>query len=204
MTDHNVLKVDDIEGRPSLIIYETQTGVIEHIKPINLATLRAIQLKAADLFPYPDKKPYQHQEENAFAEVQLSPAEDNPEYLLACKAVDAERAQWVDRAIFNFAVRFPKYSTRQALIDAFAEELKALREIAVLPEDDYEAVVFHLVLSWNQVGVSNSQFAPVSSDFSRSVQLAIQTVALTPDEVTAGVRFFRPHIPERRAGTAAR
>jgi hypothetical protein len=187
------------------VIYETQTGVIEHIKPINLATLRAIQLKAADLFPYPDKTPYRHLEENAFAEGQLSPAEDNPEYLLACKAVDAERSQWTDKAIFNFAVRFPKYPTRQALIDAFADELEALRQIAVLPDDDYEAVVFHLVLSWNQVGVNpNNRIAPISSDFSRSIQLAIQTVALTPDEVTAGVRFFRPQISERRAGTAAR
>jgi len=201
MTDINVLQVTDTDGRPVKIVYETYSGVIFHITPINLATLRAIQLKAADTFPYPDKEPYQIPDpvEVAFVEGQASKAEDNPEYIVACKAVDHERAQWTDRAIFSYAAKCPKYPTPEALVEAFRPQLDALREIAVLPEDDYEAVLLHLVLTWNQVGVDNNRdLKPASSDFSRIIQLAIQTVALTPGEVSTGIRFFRPHLqPDR-------
>lgn len=202
--DNNTLKVTDVDGRPSIFIYETQSGVIFHITPINLPTLRAIQLKAQDKFPYPDKRPYQQLEEKGFAEGQLTPAEENPQYLLDCQTVDHERAQWVDRTIFDYAAYCPKYPTKEAMIDGFREKLTKLREIAVLPEDDYEAILFHLVLTWNQVGAKDGQFEPVGTEFARIVRLAIQTVALTADEVSAGIRFFRPYVSERPARAVAR
>ena len=198
MIDNNVLTVDGLNGRPVRVIYECSSGVIFHITPLNLATLRAIQLKAQDLFPYPDKLPYQTPDENAFAPGQLSPAEENPDYLEACKKVDFERGQWADKTVFNYAAKMPKYPTKQSLIDDFQEPLNALREIAILPQDDYEAVMLHLVLTWNQVGVDKSgSYREAQSDYSRIVQLAIQTVALTPAEVVSGVRFFRPQISRR-------
>lgn len=189
---------ESVNGRPALIVYETFSGVVFHITPVNLPTLRAIQLKAEDLFKYPDPKPYQQPEENAFSDGQLTPPEDNPEYVAACHKIDAERAQWADRAIFDYAVRCPKYPRPEDLVTAFKDELAKLRQIAVLPEDDYEAVLLHLVLSWNQVGLdSNKEFRPASSDYSRIIQLAIQTIALTPAEVQDGVRFFRPQLSRR-------
>lgn len=193
----NVLTVDSVDGRAVRIIYETHSGVIFHITPINLATLRAIQLKASDKFPYPDKEPYQVPDpvEVAFAPGQASAAEDNPEYIEACKAVDYERGKWADETIFKYAAKMPKYPTRQALIDAYIDDLEALRDIAVLPDDNYEAIMLHFVLTWNQVGVrADKSYVEVQSDFSRIIQLAIQTVALTPDEVVSGIRFFRPRI----------
>lgn len=186
------------DGRPSVIIYETGSGVVAHITPLNLATLKAIQVKAADMHPYPDKAPYQKPEENAFSPGQMTAAEDNPDYVAACKVVDSERAQWADRTIFAFAVKFPKYPTRESLIAAFSDKLSDLRAIAVLPDDDYEAVLHHLVLTWQPIGY------PREADYVRCIQLACQTIALTPDEVTAGIRFFRPVLPERTAGTMAR
>ena len=194
MTDNqdNVLRAESVNGRPAKIIYETRSGVIFHITEINLPTLRAIQLKAQDLYPYPDKAPYQQPEENAFDDSQLTPAEDNPEYVSACLAVDSERAQWTDRAIFGYATICPAYPTPAAMVAAFKSELDKLRQVAILPKDDYEAVLLHLVLSWNQVGVDKDKnLKPTQSDYSRIIQLAIQTVALSPAEVQAGVRFFR-------------
>lgn len=187
------------DGRPAVVVYEAQSGVIFYITPINLATLRAIQLKAADMFSYPDQHPYQQLEENAAVEGQLTPAEDNPAYIKDCQAVDGQRTQWADRAIFDYAVRMPKYPTRIDLIAAFAEQLARLRTIALLPEDDYEAVLFHIVLTWNQPARdADDRLTVTSTEYGRILQLAIQTVALTPDEVTAGVRFFRPYLSERR------
>ncbi len=194
----NNQQVESTEGRKALIIYECYSGVVFHITPINLPTLRAIQLKAQDLHPYPDKGPYQRPEENAFADNQLTPAEDNPEYVAACAAVDNERAQWTDRAIFDYATFCPAYPTPADMVEAFKSELAKLRKIAVLPEDDYEAVLLHLVLSWNQVGVDKERnLKPTQSDYSRIIQLAIQTVALTASEVAQGIRFFRPTVPGR-------
>lgn len=191
----NSQQVESSEGRKALIIYECYSGVVFHITPINLPTLRAIQLKAQDLFRYPDKAPYQQPEENAFAANQLTPAEDNPQYLIDCQKVDSERAQWTDRAIFDYATYCPAYPTPADMVAAFKSELDKLRQIAVLPEDDYEAVLLHLVLSWNQVGLDKDRnLKPTQSDYARIIQLAIQTVALTPDEVQAGVRFFRPKV----------
>ncbi len=205
MSGEHTLKLSDMDGRPSIVVYETQSGVIAHVTPLSLPTLRAIQLKAKDEFPYPDPRPYQVPEENAFVETQLTPAEDNPDYVAACHAVDNQRKQWLDRAVFDYAVHFPKYPTPRALVDGFRERLDALRKIAVLPEDDYEAVLFHLVLTWNQVGITpQGELRETNTEYARLIQLAIQTVALTPDEVTAGVRFFRPYLPEHGAGTVDR
>lgn len=193
-------KTQSLDGRPAVVVYEAQSGVIFHITPLNLATLRAIQLKAQDKFKYPDTRPYRQPEENAFDENQLTPAEDNPEYIKACRIVDGERTQWADRAIFDYAVRMPKYPTKDDLVAGFSEQLMQLREIAELPEDDFEAVLFYIVLTWNQPARNTKdELTVVSTEYGRILQLAIQTVALTPDEVTAGVRFFRPYLSERRA-----
>lgn len=194
-SDNGVLKTEITEGHQTRIIYETGSGVVFHITPINLPTLRAIQLKAQTLYPYPDKANYQQPEANAFSDNQMTPVADNPAYIQACMAVDRERSQWTDRAIFDYAVTCPKYPTRHELVNAFAPQLASLRQVAELPDDDYEAILLHLVLSWNQVGLdTDKQLRPASSDYSRIIQLAIQTVALTPAEVTAGVRFFRPKV----------
>lgn len=195
--DNNVLTVASTEGRPVKFIYEAQSGVIFYVTPINLATLRAIQLKAAIVHPYPDKAPYEipDPEEVSFAPGQTSRAEDHPDYQAACRALDKERKVWADRAVFDYAVECPKYPTPEALVTAFKPQLDRLRAIAELPDDDYEAVLFHLVLTWNQVALNESQqYTGAGNEFGRIIQLAIQTVALTPDEVQAGIRFFRPQL----------
>ena len=195
MSGHDVTQQD---GRPVIIVHETYSGVMVHITPVNLPTLRAVQLKAQDLFPYPNKTQYQQPEENGFAPGQLTSAEDNPQYGIDCRAVDVERKVWTDRAIFDYAVRFPKYPTREALVDAFKAQLDRLRQIAKLPDDDDEAVLFHLVLTWNQPALDeDNKLAVASNEYGQIIKLAIQTLALTPDEVTAGIRFFRPVLSER-------
>lgn len=181
-------KITDVDGKPSVIVWESAAGVVFHITPVNLATLRAIQLKAADIYPYPDAKEYEIKEnpETAFDPNQVLPASKNPEYLKLCLEVDAERDKWADRAIFDYAVTTPKYVNRDDLIEAFKSQLGKLRKIANLPDDDYEAVMFNIVLS-GQERVNNRWV----TDYNRVVGMAIQTFALTASEVAAGIRFFR-------------
>lgn len=194
MSDNNLQK----DGQPVIIVYECNSGVVFWVTPINLPTLRAIQLKARSLFPDVDKTPYQQPQENAFSEGQLTPAEDNPDYLKAVAELDAERSRWIKLAVFKYAAKMPKFPTEQDLIQAYQFQLAKLREIADLPADDYEAIMFHIVLSWNQVGEdSDGKLTHTDNDFNRIYQLCIQTVALEPSEVTAGIRFFRAKISGR-------
>jgi len=186
-----------VEGRPSVIIYETQSGVICHITPINLATARAIQLKAEELFPYPKPEDYRKPLENTFGDTPLlDKPEENPEYVKLCQAVDHERQAWRDRAIFLYAVRFPKYPTHEDLENAFRPRLAELKQIAKLDADnDFEAILLHIVLSGDTSGRNKSgELVSVESEFSKIIKMAIQTIALTPDEVTIGARFFRPKV----------
>jgi len=179
----------------SRIIHETMSGVVVHITPINLPTLRAIQLRAEKVFPDPDPTPFQHPEENAFDPSQMTRAEDDPQYMELLNKTKSDRARWVDKAIFTYCATFPDYPTSKSLIDRYYGDLTVLRSFAELPEDDYEAIVYHIVLNGNKVGVDQSgQLTPTSSDFSKIVQLAIQVIALTPDEVVEGIKFFRAKI----------
>lgn len=179
-------------GKPSIVRFETQAGVILHIAPLSIATLRAINLKSDELFPYPDKKQYELPLENAFVEGMKDSAENNPEYLKACEPVDQQRKEWTDKAVFNYAVRFQDYPTRESIINAFAPRLLELRKIAVVQEDDYEAILHHLVLTGNTIvrGTTGALQA-LTSEYIDVIRIAIQTVALSPEEVTQGIRFFR-------------
>lgn len=178
------------EGKKMVVVYEASSGVVFHITPLSLATVKAIQQKAADKFPYPDPAPYQTPDENAFTEGQLSPPEENPAYVKDCAAVDSERRQWADRAMFDYAVSCPDYPTKESLVDAFRPQLEQLREIAVLPKDDYEAVLLHIVLSRNW----QERDGRWTTEFVEIVRIAVQSYTLTPAEVADGVRFFRPEI----------
>ncbi len=176
----NVLKVDSVEGRPGIIVYECMSGEIFHISPLNLGTLRAIQMKAQDMFPYPDEKPFRFPEENAFDPNQLTPARDNPEYVALCQAVDLQRAQWCDKAIFEYTAKMPKYAGREDLVRVYKQPLNNLKAIAKFDEGDseYDLIMLNLVLTGK-------------NDFVNIVRLAVQQLALTPAEVSAGIRFFR-------------
>lgn len=186
----------EIEGRPAITLFEASSGVVFYISPISLPTLRAIQLKAEDKFPYPDEKLYEIPDpaDVALTPGQVAPASDNPEYITACQAVDAERKAWTERAIFSYCVKCPKYSTEEALIAAFKPQLDALREIAIIELSDFDTVLFHIVLGENNGRNSNGNLVVVSTEYGRILELCVQAVALSASEVSAGVRFFRAKV----------
>lgn len=197
MAENGSIKTIEVEGRPSIYVYECLSGVIAHITPISLVTLRAIQLKGEDKYPYPDTKLYEIKEnpETSFDPNQVLPATKNPEYLKLCEEIDSQRKGWSNRAVFDYAVQFPKYPTQSDLIAAFRPQLDQLREIASIDMDDYDTVLFHIVMSWNQPARSESgSLYSTENEYGRIINLAIQTVALSPVEVANGIRFFRPQI----------
>lgn len=195
MTD--ALTVTDVNGRPSKIVYECLAGEIVHIKPVSLALYRAIQQKAIELFPLPDSDLYTQPEENAFDPAQRTNPNDNPEYIKKVNEVESQRKEWVDKKVFDYAVSFPRYETKDDLVAAYQNELTELRKIADLPKDDYEAILFYIILAWNAVNNKGNGWYATGNEFSKIIMLAIQTIALSPPEVAAGIRFFRPKVSER-------
>lgn len=178
-------------GHPTIIQFETMSGVMLYITPLNLATVRAIQQKAQEVYPYPEKAPYELPLENTFSPDTKDSAENNPEYVLLCAEVDKQRRMWADRAVFDYAVRFPAYPTRQDVINAFAPRLLELRKIAVLPEDDYDAILMHIILSGNEVKAGVNGLMDGTTEYLRVILAAMQTLPLTGEEIANGIRFFR-------------
>ena len=193
-----------VTGRPSIIVYETVSGVLCHCTPLNIATSRAIKARAELQFPYPDKKPYEVPMENAAPGV-VEIAENNPEYQKLCKAIDERRTDWINRATLGYAVKFVKahngeivYHTRETLIERYAPQVLELRKIAVLPEDDYEVIVYHIIFSGSQIRRVAGKPTIITDDLSNVLNAVAQVEPLTPAEIVQGVRFFRLDIPGQR------
>lgn len=184
-------------GKPMVIIHESTSGVILHITPLSIATLRAIQLKAAEVYSYPDKKGYEMPLENAADPSIVTPAEDNPEYQRLCREADRARAKWSDWAVYTLAVSYPNFPNEGSVIQMFAPRLLEMQKVANLPEEmsDYEKIVRYIILPGNEVtrnaagamGVGDTEFTSV-------VYAALQAIPLTPAEVTEGIRFFRTDV----------
>lgn len=190
--------MDNTSGIPArdIVRFITASGIECHITPINMATLRAINLKAEALFPFPDATPYRLPIPDTDP-VLYDNADANPEWIKVTNEIRAKRQEWVNDAVLKYAVRFPSYPTRESLIARFAADLMALRKIAELPEDDFDAVLYHLVLSGNRVTRDkNNQFHTGTSDYGYVINACIQTVPLTQEEIVEGVRFFRINLPE--------
>lgn len=185
-----------IQVAKDVIRYVTASGVEVHITPINMATLRAINLKGENLFPFPDPTPYRLPIPDT-EPVLYDNADANPEWVKISDEIKAKRQEWVNDAILKYAVKFPLFPTRESLIAHFASDLMALRKIAVLPEDDFDAVLYHLVLSGNRARRDNdNNLHTLRSDYGIIINACIQTMPLTQEEILEGVRFFRVDIPE--------
>lgn len=182
MAENNVIKADATEGRPSVFVYEAASGVIFHILPVNVATLQAMNVKAANEIPAPDKEAYRipDPEDVAFTPGQASRAEDNPEYIKDLNTVIRERSRLVARRVFEYAASMPKYPTREALVNAFKLQLDKLKAITAFNEEDsdYDLILLNIVLSG-------------AKDYDTIVSTALQQTTLAPAEVAQGVRMFR-------------
>lgn len=198
--------MDNQLGIPAkdIVRYVTASGIECHITPINMATLRAINLKAEALFPFPDATPYRLPIPDTDP-VLYDNADANEEWRNVTSEIRAKRQEWVNDAILKYAVRFPSFPTRESLIGHFAADLMALRKIAELPEDDFDAVFYYLVLSGSRnYRLPNGELHTRTSDYGVIVNACIQTLPLTQEEIVEGVRFFRINLSENTNRIMAR
>lgn len=182
---------------PTVIEFIPLSGVRLHIRPVNGAVVRAMVAKGESELPYPDPSPYMKQEEGAVPGT-LTLAEDDPEYVKLCKAVDAKRNHRLNSALLDFCVSYPDFGSRDDLLNYFAPQREALRKVATLPDDNWEATRDYIILS----GDKSRQLG--SNDYADAISLCVQGVALTGGEIADGLRIFRPVLPGQSAGTVDR
>lgn len=199
----------DLTGAQGVIHYETMlSGVIIHITPLSLFTVKAIEERAAVEFPYPDPEPYQ-----VASDVVVSgfiPADENEEYQALCRAVDEQRVQWcMDRTI-DITCAFPGFSNREAMIEHFRPRLKQLEAIATLNADEWKNVLNHCVFTgtYDSIVLDAATGKPKAvrhPERNRVYQLANQssTLPLSTPEVVEGVKLFRVEVSGRGVGKLA-
>lgn len=168
-----------ITGYPSVIVFETMSGVIVHIAPPSAFTVQAIKQRAEELFPYPDPAPYELPIENAADPSIKMSAGENPEYKALCAPIDAERTRWIVAAMIDLACSYPAFPDQNHMLAHFRPQLEKIKAIASLDEDEWQAVLKHCVFT----GVRDRQTV---------FDLAMQSknIPLTPGEVVEGIRFF--------------
>lgn len=176
-----------MSGNRTIVEYETMSGVVLHITPLSLKVLQSLQTKAAELYPFPDKEPYEAPLKNAIDPSIKRDAMENPEYKALYHDVDRQQAGWIQEQALELAIEFRDYAgNRQGLIEYFAPQLNNLRKRIELPEDDYRAIWEYLLFSGND-------------DRLNVVRIVYQRMPLTGGEVADAMRLFRPDVS--RPGT---
>jgi len=180
MSDFSGASAANATGYPSVIVYETMSGVIVHIAPLSAFTIQALRQHAEELFPYPDPAPYELPIENAAdPSIKLS-AGDNPAYQALCAPIDVERTRWIVATSIDLACNYPAFADQVHMLAHFRPQLEKLRAIVSLGEDEWQAVLKHCVFT----GLKDRQTV-----FDLIMQS--QKIPLTPGEVVEGIRFFR-------------
>lgn len=163
-------------NEPKIIRHTFDSGVEAIIHPVSPFTFRAIRVKAAERFPYPDPEPYRKPVEHGVPGLMSRP-EDDEDYKRLCAEADNQRGTYFTEALLDLALEFPV--GRDALIERFAAQRKSLAEWVTLPEDDWEATLKHCIL----IGTNEPQLI---------ADIAMQAAPLTQEEVAEGATsFFR-------------
>lgn len=177
-----------VTGYPSVIVYETLSGMIVHVTPPSAFTIKAIKLRAEELFPYPDPAPYETPIENAVDPSIKQSAWDNPAYQALCVPIDAERTRWIVATAIDLACSYPAFPDQNHMLAHFRPQLEKIKAVVPLDEDEWQAVLKHCVFT----GFKDRQTV-----FDLTIQS--QQIPLTPGEVVEGMRFFRLEIQKQTA-----
>jgi len=179
---------------PSVIEYITQSGVLVHVTPLSLFTISAVGHAAEDRFPYPDKQSYQIASE--LTATGFLPAEENPEFIDACKEIDKQRENWKSEVYLELACNYPQYPTREAMIEHFAPRLHQLSKFIELSGDDWKNTLEHCVFT----GTTQTGRA-LRNERVDVISLAVQqsSIPLSMSEVMDGLRLFRLALPEQKS-----
>jgi hypothetical protein len=164
------------------------SGELVHVQPLSIYVVRALENKAQEIYPFPDKAEYEKPLDDAKAlePGQKIPAEENPDYQKAYTNATKLQARYSNERCFMLSIE--PVVGREKLIAKYKTRIAQMREMMTLPDDDWEATLRFCVLT-------------SSEDYIR-VTAAIQGGAevVSEEEIRDGMRIFRcyvRHNPDR-------
>lgn len=169
-------------------VYELllDSGEYVYVQPLSIYVVRALQDKALELFPFPEKATYEKPMNEAVAlePGQMIPAEENPEYRRLYDETHEKQQQYVNNHSIAFAVE--PVLGHEAMIAKYQSRLDQMRKVIALPDDAWDATLRFCIITSRQ-------------DYNR-VSSAIMGMIKTPseEEVIDGMRIFRCDI--RKSG----
>lgn len=157
------------------------SGEIVRVAPLSIYVVRALQDKAEELFPFPDKTKYEKpvDTKKAIEPGQMIPASENPEYRkLYDEAAENQQRYVSDRSI-DLSVE-PALG-REVMIEKYKDRIAQMRDMMTLPDDAWSATLRFCVIGSRQ-------------DYTR-IATAIMGQALPKEEeILDGMRIFRCYV----------
>lgn len=154
------------------------------VSSITMHVRRALIEKSQQLFPYPNEADFERaaDPEVSLFDDQTIPASHDKEYQRLKNKADVDRASWMNEQIILHYCQFP--AGQKELIKQYAGKRKELATFIDLPEDDWQATLFYILLS--------------DSDRNNILHASMSNLELTEGEVREGLHYFRPKV--RRGG----
>lgn len=159
------------------------SGIRVHVAPLSRYQRNALQERAEQIYPMPDKTLYEEElsEDVAIPGTKI-PAEENPEYQNEVGLVLRARSEFISTHMMNLCLTYPDFpGGKEELIAYFATDIAAQREIMNLPDDPWEATL---------------RFAIIRSvaDERDTGDIIRESFPITESEVSEAIRVFRPAI----------
>lgn len=166
--------------------YELQKGVTLTVTPLSGFAQKAFHARAAQMYPEPDRAPFEVEIEDAFVPGTKTKAEDSAEWLTLMRDVLQKRSQAYIGLLLDAACtvddRAMLIQPYKPAVEAFKAAVETLPVGAALVSD-FVALLLGVLAEEQEVGAL--------------VKLAQGATPLTDGEITDGFRFFRSVVLSR-------
>lgn len=166
--------------------YELSRGVILTITPLTAFMQRALNARAAEMHPEPDRAPYELEVEDALVPGTKTSAEHSQEWLQKMQVVIQHRLQAGIGLLLDAAVTV---EDRDALLMPYRHAINAFKD-ATKHQPAGAAVVSDFVALLLGVLAEETEVSAI-------VKLAKGATPLTDAEIVDGFRFFRSMVLQR-------
>lgn len=166
--------------------FELHKGVILTITPLSAFAQKAFHARAAQMFPEPDRAPFEVEIEDAFKPGTKTKAEDSTEWLALMRDVLQLRSQAYIGLLLDATCNV---EDRAALLEPYTHAVEAFK-VAV------KDLPVGAALSSNFVALLLGVLAE-EQEVSALIRLAQGATPLTDAEIVDGYRYFRPVVVSR-------